>query len=121
VVLGSRLQQHVRSAPNACLVVTQKHLQTTSASTVARYRRALLLLLLLLLLQTVTVMLAPEGVELHWADDSKSLRSSLQLRSEVRANIITQTALLPMFFVVTVTISVIYHHWAGIGSIQISV
>jgi hypothetical protein len=31
------------------------------------------------------VVLAPEGVELHWADDSKSLRSSLQLRSEVRA------------------------------------
>jgi hypothetical protein len=43
-----------------------------------------LLLLLLLLLQTCTVVLAPEGVELHWADDSKSLRSSLQLRSEVR-------------------------------------
>jgi hypothetical protein len=40
--------------------------------------------LLLVLLQTCTVVLAPEGVELHWADDSKSLRSSLQLRSEVR-------------------------------------
>jgi hypothetical protein len=45
---------------------------------------AVLLCLLMLLLQTCTVVLAPEGVELHWADDSKSLRSSLQLRSEVR-------------------------------------
>ncbi|WIA42473.1 hypothetical protein OEZ86_008467 [Tetradesmus obliquus] len=33
--------------------------------------------------QACTVVLAPEGVELHWADDSKSLRSSLQLRSEL--------------------------------------
>jgi hypothetical protein len=51
---------------------------------VLQHSQSVLLLWLLMLLQTCTVVLAPEGVELHWADDSKSLRSSLQLRSEVR-------------------------------------
>jgi hypothetical protein len=40
-------------------------------------------LLLLLLLQVCSVIIAPEGLWLRWEDDSKTLQSSVQLRSEV--------------------------------------